>query len=141
VSFLLDTCVISELTKPEPDESVLGWFSLRAEDELYLSVMTLAELEKGLAKLPPSRKRKRLTDWVRGDLMRRFEGRLLALDLLVARAWGEMVGMSEKSGQPLPVIDSLIAATATAHGMQLVSRNEEDFKRCGVICENPWLQR
>ena len=140
MSFLLDTCVISELTKPGPDESVLRWLSARDEDELYLSVLTIAELEKGIARLPPSRKRTRLTHWVRGDLLQRFEGRLLAIELLVAQSWGERVGTSEKNGQPLPVIDSLIAATANVHRMQLVTRNVADFKRYGVSCTNPWAQ-
>ncbi len=141
MSFLLDTCVISELTKLGPDESVLRWLSMRDEDELYLSVLTVGELEKGIAKLPPSRKRSRLSNWVRGDLLQRFEGRLLAIDQLVAQAWGERVGTSEKKGQPVPVIDSLIAATATVHRMQLVSRNVADFKRYGVSCTNPWAER
>lgn len=138
MSHLLDTCVISELVKPEPNASLLRWFSSRDEAHLYLSVLTLGELERGVAKLPASRKKAKLGAWVRGDLARRFEGRILNIDVAVVQGWGAMVGASERRGRPLPVIDSLIAATAIAHNLRVVSRNAPDFERCGVECVNPW---
>ncbi len=138
MSHLLDTCVISELVKPEPNAKLLQWFAEHDEDSLFLSMLTIGELEKGIAKLAASRRKARLGAWVRGDLVRRFEGRLLSFDLAVAQAWGPLVGASEHRGRPLPVIDSLIAATAIAHKLSVVSRNAADFERCGVECVNPW---
>lgn len=138
MSHLLDTCVISELVKSEPSANLLQWFSSQDEDALYLSVLSMGELERGVEKLPTSRRKTRLSQWVRQDLAKRFEGRLLSLDLQVAQRWGAMVGASERKGRPLPVIDSLIAATAIVHGLSVVSRNVADFERCGVSCVDPW---
>lgn len=138
MSYLLDTCVISELVKSEPSANLLQWFSSQDEDALYLSVLSMGELERGVEKLPTSRRKTRLSQWVRQDLAKRFEGRLLSLDLQVAQRWGAMVGASERKGRPLPVIDSLIAATAIVHGLSVVSRNVADFERCGVTCVDPW---
>lgn len=138
MSYLLDTCVISELVKSEPSANLLQWFSSQDEDALYLSVLSMGELERGVEKLPTSRRKTRLSQWVRQDLAKRFEGRLLSLDLQVAQRWGAMVGASERKGRPLPVIDSLIAATAIVHGLSVVSRNVADFERCGVSCVDPW---
>lgn len=138
MSHLLDTCVISELVKSEPSANLLQWFSSQDEDALYLSVLSMGELERGVEKLPTSRRKTRLSQWVRQDLAKRFEGRLLSLDLQVAQRWGAMVGASERKGRPLPVIDSLIAATAIVHGLSVVSRNVADFERCGVTCVDPW---
>jgi toxin FitB len=139
VTHLLDTCVISELVKPVPDANLLRWFAEHDEDSLYLSVLSIGELERGIAKLPASRKKTRLGAWVREDMVQRFEGRLLAIDLAVVQRWGAMAGASERRGRPLPVVDSLIAATAVEHQLHVVSRNVDDFERCGVKCISPWV--
>lgn len=138
MSYLLDTCVISELVKPEPSANLLEWFSDQDEEALYLSVLSIGELERGVEKLSASRRKTRLSQWVRQDLAKRFDGRLLSLDLRVAQRWGAMLGASERKSRPLPVIDSLIAATAIVHGLSVVSRNVADFERCSVECVNPW---
>jgi predicted nucleic acid-binding protein len=138
VSFLLDTSVISELVRPAPSEAVLSWLSAVDEDRLYLSVLTIGEIEKGIEKLPPSRRRTSLRKWAREELTGRFEGRLLSIGPAVAQRWGQVTGASEKHGKPLPVIDSLIAATASAHGLVVATRNVADFERCQVECVNPW---
>lgn len=140
MSFLLDTSVISELVKKSPHLPVLEWIGAQDETVLYLSVVTIGELEKGIAMLPVSARKTRLQSWVRRDLVERFGERLLALDIRAATRWGTLTGESEKRGQPLPVIDSLIAATALVHGFAVVTRNVEDFKRRGVVCVNPWDQ-
>jgi len=88
--------------------------------------------------LPASTRRTRLQSWVRRDLAERFGGRLLPIDIRTAARWGAITGESEKRGKPLPVIDSLIAATAVVHGLTVVTRNVEDFERCGAACINPW---
>jgi predicted nucleic acid-binding protein len=139
VSWLLDTCVISELVRPRPKASVVRWVQERDEDELFLSVITIGELEKGIAKLPDSTKRVTLEQWVRRELADRFRDRLLVIDSGVAARWGAMVGASEARGLPLPVIDSLIAATSLQHDLAVVTRNTDDFERCGARCFNPWV--
>ena len=138
MSWLLDTCVVSELVRPRPKASVVSWVLERDEDELFLSVITIGELEKGIARLPDSPKRVALEQWVRRDLADRFRDRLLAVDSGVAGRWGALVGASEARGRPLPVIDSLIAATALQHDLTVVTRNTDDLEDCGAHCLNPW---
>ena len=138
MSWLLDTPVLSELIRATPKESVIDWLQAQDENDLFLSVLTLGELEKGIAKLSDSRRKTTLRKWVRTNLMARFETRVLVIDHNVASRWGTLVGTSERKGRPLPVIDSLIAATAIAHELTVVSRNAKDFERCGIPCLNPW---
>jgi len=139
VSSLLDTCVVSELVRTRPKPSVVSWVGERDEDELFLSVITIGELEKGIAKLPGSPKRVMLEQWVRRELADRFRDRLLVIDSRVAARWGAIVGASEARGAPLPVIDSLIAATSVLHDLTVVTRNTVDLERCGARCFNPWV--
>jgi predicted nucleic acid-binding protein len=141
VSHLLDTCVLSELARPQPDQGVLEWLRAAEEMELYLSVLTLGELEKGIAKLATSSRRRKIEDWVRNDLAERFAGRVLAIDKIVAEQWGRLSGVSEARGEPLPVIDALLAATSLVHGLEVVTRNVADLERCGARCVNPWSAR
>jgi hypothetical protein len=117
---------------------VLKWIDGQDETSLHLSVLTIGELEKGIARLPASTRRSRLLSWVRRDLAERFGGRLLAIDARTATRWGAISGESERRGRPLPVIDSLIAATALVHGLTVATRNVSDFERCGATCVNPW---
>lgn len=138
MAYLLDTCVLSELAKPRPDAGVLQWLEDTDEAHLYLSVVTLGELEKGIARLPVSARRSRIERWVRHDLAARFEGRLLDVDRQVAERWGAISGAAEARGTPLPVIDALIAASARVHDLEVVTRNTADLERCGARCLNPW---
>ena len=138
MSWLLDTCVISELVKPRPTPAVVAWIDACDEETLYLSVITIGELEKGVARLALSARRAKLQSWVRRDLAERFSGRLLAVDQPVAARWGALAGESAAREQPLPVIDGLIAATSLEHDLTVVTRNTDDFKRCGARCFNPW---
>jgi predicted nucleic acid-binding protein len=141
VSWLLDTCVISELVRPKPKASVVSWIQARDEGELFLSAITIGELETGIARLPDSPKRTALEQWVRRELAERFRDRLLPIDAAVAARWGALTGASEARGQPLPVIDSLIAATGLQHDLTVVTRNTKDFQRCGAQCFDPWLEK
>jgi toxin FitB len=138
MSYLLDTSAVSEVVKPTPDSAVIEWLTQADEEALFLSVLTIGELEKGVAKLADGKRRTRLRAWVRRDLVVRFAGRLLPIDLQVADRWGALVGESERKGVPLPVIDSLIAATCLVHGLTAVTRNRTDFERWGVECFSPW---
>lgn len=139
MSWLLDTCVVSELVRPRPKASVVSWVRERDEDELFLSVITIGELKKGIAKLPDSATRVALEQWVRRELAERFRDRLLAIHSGVAARWGAMVGELEARGQPLPVIDSLIAATSLQHDLTVVTRNTDNLESCGARCFNPWV--
>jgi predicted nucleic acid-binding protein len=141
VTFLLDTSVVSELVRKAPNEQVVNWLDRQDEETLYLSVLTLGELEKGISKLRASSRRDRLQTWLTRDLAARFAERLLPIDTPVAARWGKLSGEAERRGRPLPVIDSLIAATALEHGFAVVTRNISDFERCGVACVDPWEQR
>jgi toxin FitB len=136
--FLLDTSVISELVKPVPDGHVIEWLKRTDEASLYLSVLTIGEIEKGIAKLPASSRREKLETWVRRDLAERFRERLLAIDAMVAAICGRLAGEAEARGEPLPVIDGLIAATGLAHDLTVATRDIDDFERCGARCFNPW---
>jgi predicted nucleic acid-binding protein len=139
LSFLLDTSVISELVKPAPDNHVIEWLKRTDEASLYLSVLTIGEIEKGIAKLPASSRREKLETWVRRDLAERFRERLLVIDAMVAATWGRLAGEVEARGEPLPVIDGLIAATGLAHDLTVATRNIDDLERCGARCFNPWM--
>lgn len=139
MSYLLDTCVLSELRKPAPDPNVVAWINDVDESHLLLSVITFGEIQKGIAKLDESKRKRSLQLWLEQSLPQRFAGRILPIDGEVALEWGELQGGLERSGNPVPVIDSLIAATAICHNLTLVTRNTADFNRMPVKLLNPWL--
>lgn len=136
--YLLDTCVFSETQKPRPDERVLGWFRDQHDHDLFASALTIGEIRRGIARLAPSASRRRLESWVNNTLVPGLEDRILPTGLEVALAWGDLCGESERRGRTLPVLDSLIAATALVHGLAVVTRNGADFEECGVRVVNPW---
>ena len=138
MKYLLDTCLISELVKKEPNPAVISWLDEQDEQKLFLSVLNFGELQKGISKLPDGTKKEELQAWVALDLVERFTGRILELDLETALCWGRLQGEAEQAGEKLPVMDSLIAATAAAHGLVVVTRNVKDIERCGVRVCNPW---
>ena len=137
MSDLLDTCVLSELVRPEPAPAVLAWIGACREAELYVSALTLAELHSGVGRLPESRRRGELAAWLTA-LEAGFEDRVLPFSQETARVWAEMVVQAEAQRKPLAAFDSLIAATARAHGLRLVTRNVRDFAAAGVAMLNPW---
>ena len=136
--YLLDTNVISELVAAKPDQRVLNWIDNLDPDEVYLSVVTIGEIRKGIEKLPESKRKARLLMWLMDDLLLRFDGHILTLDVDVALTWGELTGRLSRSGKSLSAVDSLIAAIALTHNCSLATRNEHDFKRTGVTIVNPW---
>lgn len=138
MKYLLDTCLISELVKKEPHPGVVNWLDEQDEQTLFLSVLNLGELQKGISKLPDCTKKDELQAWIGLDLVERFAGRILDIDLDTALWWGRIQGEAERAGEKLPVMDSLIAATAAAHGLIVVTRNVKDMERCGVRVCNPW---
>jgi len=138
MKYLLDTCVISDLVKTKPNKKVVSWITKNGESNFYLSSLTFGELYKGVSKLSDSRRTKKLSQWIEQDLKERFAGRILDIDLPVAKTWGEIQGTSELSGSPMPAIDSLIAATALTHDLTVVTRNITDMQQSGATLLNPW---
>jgi predicted nucleic acid-binding protein len=138
VKYLLDTNVISELVARQPDPRVVQWLDSLDPNSIYLSVITIGELRKGIEKLPDSKRKETLRDWLNDDLLIRFSGRILVLDVEVMLTWGTLMGQLEREGKPLPAMDSLIAALAQHHHCCLVTRDEGGFKATGVTIVNPW---
>jgi len=138
MKYLLDTCVISEATKPKPSKKVVAWLKKQDEESLYLSVLTFGEIEKGIEKSVDGRRRNKLRLWVEEDLKQRFEGRILPIDMQVASRWGEIQGKSESAGKPLSSIDGLIAVTGLVNNCVVVTRNISDMQQSSVELYNPW---
>jgi predicted nucleic acid-binding protein len=116
----------------------MEWADATNEASLYLSVLTLGEIRKGLAALPQGTRRTRLETWLEVDLKTRFHGRILSVDAGVADRWGLLTAEAKRAGKPLPVIDGLLAATALHHNLTVVSRNTGDFASTRVPILNPW---
>jgi toxin FitB len=138
VSYLLDTNVVSEWTKPRPNPGVIEWLARVDEDEVFLSVVTFAELRHGIERLPSGRRRRQLDEWLRGELALRFEGRIVLIDGPIADEWGRLVARQEARGRPIAAMDGLVAATAQVHALTLVTRNATDFQASVKSVLNPW---
>ena len=139
MSFLLDTNAVSEWQKPLPDPGFATWFAAIDEDSLFLSVVTLAELRFGVERLPASRRRTRLQTWLEEDLTRRFAGRVLGVDSAVAHVWGRLAARAAAAGRAMGDRDAILAATAQAAGLTVVTRNVRDFAVTGTPVLNPWV--
>lgn len=138
MKYLLDTCVISELIKKEKNNKVVKWIKKRKESSLFISVLTVGEIQKGISKLPDSHKKEYLKTWIDNDLKKRFAGRILEITEEIATTWGEIQAKSESEGKKMPAIDSLIAATAIKNNLTVVTRNEKDIENSGCKSINPW---
>ena len=133
--WLVDTNVISELRRRDPDANVRAWFAQRPATELYLSVLTLGEIRKGVEALADSGRRTELRQWLERELPVFFAERVLSIDAGVAHQWGQLLA---EAGRSLPAIDSLLAATALHHNLVLVTRNLKDVAGVPVKVLNPW---
>ena len=137
--FLLDTNCISELVRTKPEPRVLAWMEAADEGVLYLSVLSLGEIRKGVAGLTQSRRRTQLETWLELDLQSRFAGRVLPIDAQVADRWGVLSAEAKRKGRALSAIDGLLAATALHHNLTIVSCNVSDFASTQVPVLNPWV--
>lgn len=136
--YLLDTNVLSELVKRRPDRRVTQWIDAQSPLDLAISVLSLGEVEKGIARLPHGTRRLVLTRWTRRDLPTQFTGRVLDINAAVAVTWGELSGQASVHARPLPVIDGLLLATAHVYVLTLVTRNVSDCAARGVPVFDPW---
>jgi predicted nucleic acid-binding protein len=138
VSWLLDTCVLSEYVRKAPAPKVIRWLDEQDEASLFLSVISLGEIEKGIFKLHATdpRRSQKLTAWL-GKIEQRFAGRILPLDAAMLHAWAQLAARAELAGQHLPVMDGLIMATAQCQGLTVVTRNAGDFRLYPLVFD-PW---
>lgn len=134
---LVDTNILSELTKPAPAPQVEA-FLRRSKDRVFVSVFSIGEIRKGIASLPRSNKRASLEDWLGNEIMPWFADRVLPVTLAIAERWGELSAHAQAKGRPRPIIDAVIAATAFTHDLILVTRNVKDYEDMGVTIFNPW---
>ncbi|SBW22733.1 hypothetical protein FDG2_3049 [Candidatus Protofrankia californiensis] len=138
MNILLDTNVLSERARPRPDPTLVRWIDDLDEDRAFISVLSLAEIRRGIERLPVGNRRTYLAAWLDGDLVTRFADRILTVDIPVADAWGVLTAAGDCNGRPVPIIDGFLAATATVHGLTLATRNPRDFARLGIPLINPW---
>jgi predicted nucleic acid-binding protein len=136
--YLLDTNCISEAVRSRPEPRVMSLLDSVDETLLYLSVLTLGEIRKGVASLPQSRRRTALETWLDGELQARFSARILPIDAAIADRWGSLAAVAKSTGRALSTIDGLLAATAIHHNLTIVSRNDRDFAGIQVLVLNPW---
>lgn len=136
--YLIDTNIPSELTRQEPDARVVDFIRKAGKENLFLSVMTVGEICKGIDLLPFSQRRTALERWLDVDVRSWFVGRILTVTETIAEEWGHLAAAAKKQGVTLAVIDGVIAATAKEHGLTLVTRNTKDFKALGISLFNPW---
>ena len=138
MSFLIDTNVISELTRPSPDSRVVSFLHETDEDSLFISVITLGELRRGVALKAEGRAKSSLDSWLRHDLRERFAGRIVDVTAPVAEMWGVLMAAAKRQGTVLHALDGFLAATARVHAQTLVTRNIKDFAPFEVSLLNPW---
>ena len=138
MNYLLDTCFLSELVKPLPNKHVIEWLKRHSSEFLFICSLTVGEIRKGVTKLPESKKKDDLNQWL-NNLLDHYNDRILPIDTTVAENWGILQGNAEKKGLGMATIDGLIAATAYTHNLTIVTRNEQDFQASGVPVLNLWV--
>lgn len=138
MAYLLDTCTISEMISVRPRINVLDWFQAQDEGDLYLSIITIGEIEKGIYQLPASKKRVKLEAWFFDKLVPNFRGRIINIDRKLITTWAKMIAGLKAQGILRPSFDSLLEATALEHDLILVTRNVKNFKGSSVTILNPW---
>ncbi|MCX6055249.1 MAG: type II toxin-antitoxin system VapC family toxin [Chloroflexi bacterium] len=138
MNYLIDTCVISEYTRKTKNERVIGWLKSIQDQDLFISVITVGEIQHGIERLPDSHRKTELQSWMSNDLIEKFGDRILTLDTQTMFVWGGLVARLEKTGHPTGLMDSLIASVALSHNLIVATRNIDDFSYTGVQLINPW---
>lgn len=134
---LLDTCTLAEIRKPEGDPAVKSAVAEIRDEDLYLSVLTMGEIVKGIALLDAGKKKQDLSSWL-VSLEGQFAERILGLDVEAGRIWGELTARAQKKGVIVPAADGLLAATALRHGLHVMTRNTRHFETSGALVIDPW---
>lgn len=138
MKYLLDTCVISEITKREPNRNVISWLQAQDEANLFLSILTFGEIQKGIQKSTDQNRKKKLKMWLEEDLKKRFENRIIPIDLKIVTNWGSIQGSAELIGKPMAAIDSLIAVSGLTYNCIVATRNISDMEQSTAELFNPW---
>lgn len=138
MNYLLDTCVLSEFTRRQPEEKVIHWLESIDEEMFFLSVITIGEIQRGVERLAESHRKTELLVWLNNDLIKRFGDRAIPLDVPIMLRWGSLTARLEGAGRPIAIMDSLIAATALQNQLVIATRNVTDFLPCGAQVINPW---
>lgn len=138
MNYILDTNVVSELIAPKPNSNVTGWIDRVDSDQAFISVIAIGELRKGIDKLPQSKRKEMLDQWLREDLLIRFQDYLLPIDADIMMLWGSLNARLEIMGRPISAVDGLLAATAMRYRYTLVTRNSAHFVNTGILLYNPW---
>ena len=139
MNYLIDTCVISEMTRLYPESSVVSWWDSCVKSQIYISCLSIGEIHYGLSRLPDGKKKDDLLTWYK-EILATFSNRILPITDKTGIIWAEMRAQAKNKGFELPVIDGLIAATAKEHDLILVTRNTKDFEITNVIFSNPWVK-
>lgn len=137
---LLDTNILSEVTRPRPEARVMEWLDGLDEDRAFISVVSIAEIRRGVALMDNGRRRDALAEWLAEELPRRFDSRVIPVDEPVALTWGDLMGSARRSGRGMSSMDGLIAATAVKHDLTLATRNIKDFEGFGISLFDPWAE-
>jgi len=138
MNYLLDTCLLSEFTRKAPEPNVVRWMDSVEEEQLYLSVISIGEIQQVIDRLPSSRRKNDLSIWLNNGLINRFGSRTISLDISTMLLWGSLTAKMESSGKPLLVMDALLVASALQYNLVIATRNVADFLPCGVRVINPW---
>jgi len=138
MNYLLDTCVLSEFTRHQPNERVIDWLNSIDEEKLSISVITIGEIHHGIERLPNSHRKTELQIWMNDELLTRFAERIVMIDAPTMFIWGSLTARLEAAGNPMSVMDSLIAASALQNNLIVATRNVADFLPGGVQVINPW---
>lgn len=135
---VLDTDVVSEPTKPQPDAAVLSWLRRQRSRDLHMTAITATELRQGVASMPAGAKARALAEDVETLLIEAFSGRILPFDAAASEHYASLFAARRRSGRPMGLMDALIAAIARSHGATLATRNTRDFEQCGLDLVNPF---
>lgn len=138
MNYLIDTNVVSEFATSSPHESIVNWFQAHEDDGLYLSVITIGEIQQGIARLPSSKKQQQLSTWLNETLLAAYSDWIISIENDIMLQWGTLTGRLIQKGRKMPVMDAMIAATCLQHNLVLVTRNESDFAHTGLEIINPW---
>lgn len=138
MNYLLDTCVLSEFTRCQPEPRVIDWLNSVDEDQLFISVITIGEIQRSIERLPDSHRKTELLVWMNNELLKRFANRTVAIDAPTMFLWGSLIARLESTGRSMGVMDSLILASALQNNLIIATRNVADYTPGGVQVINPW---